>query len=105
MQALAVTARTPLIPQAQTVGDAGFNEVRADNFFSVYAPAGTPMPIVHQMNAAIAAAMRSPALADKLEAQGWVPLFESPEEFSASLKQERQAWAAFIRRNGIKPEQ
>lgn len=105
MHVLAVTARTPLIPQVQTLGEAGFNEVRADNFFSVYAPVATPMPIVQQLNGAIAAAMRTPALAEKLETQGWVPVFESPEEFSASLKQERQAWAAFIRRNDIKPEQ
>ncbi|HEU4476166.1 MAG TPA: tripartite tricarboxylate transporter substrate binding protein [Methyloceanibacter sp.] len=105
MHALAVTARTALIPQAETMGDAGFNDVRADNFFSVYAPAGTSVTIVNQLNAAIAAAMRSPALAERLEAQGWVPVFESPEQFSASLKRERQSWAAFIRRNGIKPEQ
>ena len=105
MHALAVTAPTPLLPQVQTLGDAGFNELRADNFFSVYAPAGTPMSVVHQLNAAIATAMRLPALAEKLEAQGWIPVFESPEEFSASLKRERQAWAGFIRRNGIKPEQ
>jgi tripartite-type tricarboxylate transporter receptor subunit TctC len=62
------------------------------------------MPIVHRLNAAIGAAMRSQALAEKLETQGWIPVFESPEEFSVSLKRERQAWAAFIRRNGIKPE-
>jgi tripartite-type tricarboxylate transporter receptor subunit TctC len=105
MHPLAVTAKTKLIPQAQTLGDAGFKDVRADNFFSVYAPAGTPTSIINRLNAAIGAAMRSPAVVAKLEAQGWTPVFESPAQFAASVKREREAWAAFIRRNGIKADQ
>lgn len=105
MHPLAVTAKTKLIPQAQTLGDAGFKDVRADNFFSVYAPAGTPTSIIGRLNAAIGSAMRSPALAEKLEAQGWTPVFESPAQFAASVKRERDEWAAFIRRNGIKVDQ
>jgi tripartite-type tricarboxylate transporter receptor subunit TctC len=50
-------------------------------------------------------AMKSPALAQKLEAQALVPVFDTPEQFAASLKKERDAWAAFIRRNGIVQEQ
>jgi tripartite-type tricarboxylate transporter receptor subunit TctC len=105
IHALAVTAKTQLLPQAQTLGEAGFKDVRADNFFSVYAPAGTPMSVVNRLNAAIGSAMRSPALAAKLQVQGWLPVFESAAEFAASLRKEREDWAAFIGRNGIKLDQ
>ena len=105
MHPLAVTAKTKLIPQAPTLGDAGFKDVRADNFFSVYAPAGTPTSIIDRLNAAIGSAMRSPTLAAKLEAQGWTPVFETPAQFAASVKRERKRWAAFIRRNGITADQ
>jgi hypothetical protein len=32
-----------------------------------------------------------------------VPVFDTPAEFAASLKKERDGWAQFIRRNGIEP--
>jgi tripartite-type tricarboxylate transporter receptor subunit TctC len=94
-----------LLPETQTLADAGLEGVKAENFFSVYAPAGTPSPIIERANAEIAHAMRSPALAARLEGQAWLPVFESPAEFAASLKREREQWAAFIRRNGISLEQ
>jgi tripartite-type tricarboxylate transporter receptor subunit TctC len=105
MNALAVTAKTPLLPEIQTLADAGLGAVNAENFFSIYAPAGTPARIVERMNAEIARAMRSSALATRFEAQTWLPVFESPAEFAESLKREREQWAAFIQRNGIRLEQ
>ena len=38
-------------------------------------------------------------------AEALVPVFDTPEQFAASLKKERELWAAFIRRNGIVQEQ
>ena len=49
--------------------------------------------------------MKSPALAEKLEAQAMVPVFDTPAAFAVSLKKEREAWAAFIQRNRIVVEQ
>lgn len=49
--------------------------------------------------------MRTPAVAEKLNAQALVPVFDTPEEFGATLKRERERWAAFIRRNNIEPDQ
>ena len=69
--------------------------------FSVAVPAGTPDAIVRRLSAEIAKAMKSPALADKLEPQGLVPVFDTPEQAAASLKQEREGWAVFIQRNGL----
>jgi tripartite-type tricarboxylate transporter receptor subunit TctC len=102
--ALAVNQRTPLLPGVPTLAEAGF-PVEVFTSFSVVAPAGTPAAVVHRMSAEIARAMKSPALSEKLQAQALVPVFDTPEQFAADLKKERDGWAAFIRRNGIVQEE
>ena len=104
--ALALNEKTPLLPGVPTFKELGYPAV--DNVFtsfSVVAPAGTPGAIIQRLSAEIARAMRSPALADKLEPQGLVPVFDTPESAAASLKKERDGWAAFIRRNNIQQEE
>lgn len=93
--ALAVTEPVPQLPATPTVPGAGYVS------FSMVAPAGTPPGIVQRMSAEVIKAMRSPGLKEKLEALGYVPVFDTPEEFAASLKKERQMWADVIRRNNI----
>ena len=104
LRALAVTQATPLLPGVPTLDMAGF-ALEVFTSFSVVAPAGTPTPVVGRMAAEIARAMRSPAIAEKLNAQVLVPVFDTPEQFAASLKKERDGWAAFIRRNAIQSNQ
>ena len=100
LRVLAVTQATAQLPGAPTFADAGF-PLEVVTSFSVVAPAGTPAPIMQRFSAEIARAMRSPAVAEKLDAQVLVPVFDTPEQFAASLQKEREGWAAFIRRNGI----
>lgn len=102
--AIAVNQRTPLLPGVPTLAEAGF-PIEVFTSFSVVAPAGTPRAIVQRMSAEIVKAMKSSALGDKLQAQALVPVFDTPEEFAADLKKERDGWAAFIRRNGIAQEE
>ena len=103
--ALAVNQKAKSLPNVPTIAEAGWPKVEVWTSFSVLAPAGTPPPVVKRLSAAIGAAMKSPALAERLEAQALVPVFDTPEEFAASLKKEREHWAAFIRRNNITPDQ
>jgi len=103
--ALAINVRSPLLPNTPTVAEAGIPGVEISNSFSVLMPAGTPRPIVARLAGAMARVMKNPALAQKLEGQALVPVSDTPEQFAASLKKEREQWAAFIRRNGIVQEQ
>jgi tripartite-type tricarboxylate transporter receptor subunit TctC len=104
LRALAVTQATAQLPGVPTFADAGF-PLDVVTSFSVVAPAGTPAPIVQRFATEIGRAMRSAPVAEKLNAQVLVPVFDTPEEFAASLKKERDGWAAFIRRNGIEADQ
>ena len=48
--------------------------------------------------------MKSASMAEKLDQQVLVPVFDTPEQFAASLKKERDGWAEFIRRNNVMPD-
>lgn len=103
LRALAVTQSTPLLRGVPTLAEAGF-PLDVFTSFSVVAPSGTPAAVIQRMASEIAAAMHSGAVADKLAQQMLVPVFDTPAEFAASLKKERENWAQFIRRNGIQPD-
>jgi len=102
---LAINEHSSLLPTTPTPAASGISGVEIANSFSLLAPAGTPPAIVKRLSEETLKAMRSPVLGQKLEAQALVPVFDTPEQFAASLKKERDAWAAFIRRNGIVQEQ
>src|SRR3989475_3881347 len=104
LRALAVTQSTTLLPGTPTFAEAGFpREVITS--VSGGAPAGTPAPALPPIPSEVGRAVRSRPVAEKLEAQVLVPVFDTPEQFAASLKKERDGWADFIRRNGIQPDQ
>ena len=99
---LAISERLPAHPKLLTFAEARFPSVRPNNYFSLLAPAGTPPAIVSRLSSEVNAAMHKPAVAAKLEQLGLLPVFDTPESFAKTLKEERATWAAFIRRNGIK---
>jgi tripartite-type tricarboxylate transporter receptor subunit TctC len=104
LQALAITDRSPLLPKVPTLAEAGVPGLRAFTAFSVLAPAKTPPAVVRRLAAEIAKAMKSPATAHKLEQQALLPVFDTPEQFAAALKDEQQMWGSFIREQRIEPD-
>jgi tripartite-type tricarboxylate transporter receptor subunit TctC len=101
---LAVTYRAPSLPGVPTLGELGYPDSDVNAVFSVVAPAGVSRAIVRRMNAAINAAMKTPWLAQKLEETMFIPVFETPEQFAATLTKDRAAWKAIFKRLGIKRE-
>jgi len=103
--ALAVSERTTLLPGVPTVAEAGFPVSAVHASFMVAAPTGTPNPIIGRLNSEINRYMKIPAVTERLESQGLVPRYGTPEEFGVMLKREREMWAAAIKRMGIKAEE
>jgi tripartite-type tricarboxylate transporter receptor subunit TctC len=102
--ALAVTTKTPHLPATPTLAEAGYPKIQTYVSFMVVAPAGTRPAIVQRLSAEIINTMKSPKFRERLDALGYVPAFDTPDEFAASLKKERQMWADIIRRNNITAE-
>jgi len=101
VRALAVTERTPQLPGTPTLAESGYPKIEAYASFSVVAPTGTLPAIVQRLSAEIIKVMKSPAIRERLEGQGFIPVLDTPDAFAASLKKERQMWAEVIRRNNI----
>ena len=104
LQALSITDKSALLPTVPTFTEAGFPGFKAFTAFSVLVPAKVPPALVKRLAAEIAKAMKNPANATKLEQQALLPVFDTPEQFAASLKEEQQNWAVFIKQHNIVPE-
>lgn len=102
--ALAVNQKTPLLPNVPTLADAGYPGVRAWTSFSVMAPAKVPPAVVKRLGEEVGKALRNPALVQRLEQQALIPVHDTPEEFAAELRKEREHWGSFIRKNNIQPD-
>ena len=102
--ALAITDKSALLPNVPSFAEAGFPGIKAFTAFSVLVPAKVPPALVKRIAAEIAKAMKNPATATKLEQQALLPVFDTPEQFAASLKEEQANWGAFIRQHHIVPE-
>jgi tripartite-type tricarboxylate transporter receptor subunit TctC len=102
--ALAVNQKTPLLPNVPTLDEAGYPGVRAWTSFSVMAPAKVPPAIVKRLGDEVGKALRNPAVVQRLEQQALIPVHDTPQEFAADLRKEREHWGAFIRRNNIQAE-
>ena len=68
LRALAITSprRSAIMPEIPTTAEAGFPPLVADNSYALFAPAGTPAPILARLHDATVAALRLPDVRDRL---------------------------------------
>ncbi len=102
--ALAITDKSKLLPTVPTFAEAGLPKYPAFTSFSVMLPAKTPQAIVNRLALEIGKAMKDPTNVNKLEQQALLPVFDTPEQFSASLRDEQLMWGNFIRQHNIQPD-
>jgi tripartite-type tricarboxylate transporter receptor subunit TctC len=104
MIGLAVTSarRIAALPDLPTVAESGLPGFEVAAWFGVFAPAGTPKPIVDRLSAEIRKAVAAPEVRQRLIDLGAEPLGSTPEEFSAFVKSEYARWGVLIKEAGIK---
>jgi tripartite-type tricarboxylate transporter receptor subunit TctC len=101
---LAVTSlqRDPALPGVPTVAEQGIPGFEALAWWGMFAPARTPPAIVQRINAEVAAALRDPAIRDRLVGQGMNLLASAPEELARFLDPQMTRWAGVVREYGIR---
>ena len=105
LKAVAVTSaqRSGAMPEVPTIEEAGpLKGFDASSWFGLLAPAGTPPDIVKAIQRETAKALNSPAIKEKLLAQGAIPSGNTPEEFTALIDAEIKKWAPVVKNSGAR---
>lgn len=107
MTALALlnNIRTPLLPDAPTLADTGYTGPPSQTWYGLFAPPGTPKAIVDRLNAEVRRAFTDKEFVDRhVIGRGQVPAVNSPEEFAAEIKSDRQTAAQVVKASGLEPQ-
>jgi tripartite-type tricarboxylate transporter receptor subunit TctC len=101
---LGVTTRSRVsaVAEVPTISEAGLPGFESITWFGLFGPKGLDSEIVNRINAAVKAALETPAVRDRLVALGNTPRWESPEQFRATVKADRAKWATVVRQVGAK---
>ncbi len=95
--AVETAQRIQSLPQVPTVAESGYPGFQAAGWYGLLAPAGTPQPIVAQLNAALREMVDKPDFTQWLRQQGMEPQTDTPEGFGRYIGQEKDKWAQVIK--------
>ncbi len=97
--------RSPLAPEIPTFKEVGYTKHIAATFFGIFAPAGTPKPIIDRLNAAIVAVESKPDFQQKfLVSRGLTPVLESADQFAKELVADRAEGLSVVKASGLYPD-
>jgi tripartite-type tricarboxylate transporter receptor subunit TctC len=102
VRALAVTTekRVAGAPDLPTIGETipGFS---VEGWQGLFAPAGTPRPIVDKLAAEVKHMFEQPAVVDSLKKVGGEPESMTPDAFAAFIAAERPKWRDVVKASGV----
>ncbi|HTQ75139.1 MAG TPA: tripartite tricarboxylate transporter substrate binding protein [Burkholderiales bacterium] len=106
LRALAVAgpSRLALLPGVPTTAEAGLPGVEAIVWNGIFAPAGTPQPVLQILHREIVKAYNAPDVKKQVQDTGGDVVADTPEEFAAFVRAEGAKWTKVIRDANIKPE-
>jgi tripartite-type tricarboxylate transporter receptor subunit TctC len=106
VKAYAVTTKQRLktLPDVPTVDESGLKGFEVTVWHGIWAPHGTPKPIIDKLSKALQAALRDPAIIARFAELGTEPVPQdqaTPAALSAHLKSEIAKWAPIIKKAGV----
>ena len=106
LRALAVSSakRSSALPDTPTLRELGYH-IEGSAWYGLLAPARTPPEVIAKLNAALVAAIKSAAVAERLRSLGVEPTGTTAPEFAAILKNDYERWGAVIRASGFRADE
>ena len=96
--------RSPLLPEAPTMEEAGLRSLSITPWGGVFGPANMPKDIVARLSRELAVVLKRPQVREAFQKLAFEPKSSTPEELSGILKQQIEAWTSAAREAGIQPE-
>jgi tripartite-type tricarboxylate transporter receptor subunit TctC len=96
--------RLAAFPDIPTIAESGVPGFEATQWYGLLVPAATPRDIVAKIQRDAAAALRDPAVGERLASEGAEPVGSTPEQFGAFIRSEIDLWGKVIRATGMKVE-
>ena len=104
MLAVTTAKRSPAVPEAPTIAEAGVPGYEATLWYGIVAAARTPEPILARVSRELDKALRVRDIIEKLSSQGVEPYYTGPKDFAARIRDEIPKWARVITDSGMRPE-
>jgi tripartite-type tricarboxylate transporter receptor subunit TctC len=100
MRGLAISGnrRAAAFPDVPTFAELGYDKFKANAWFALFAPAGTPKEIIVQLNADVNQALAVAGVQDRFKALSIDPVGGTPEDLRALLSEEIETWARLFKR-------
>jgi tripartite-type tricarboxylate transporter receptor subunit TctC len=104
LRPIAVTAlkRQPQAPEVPTVDESGLPGFEISVWYGFAVQSATPKPVVQKLNAAIAQALRVPAVAERLQSLGLTIVADSPEDFARFVASESEKMRRLVQVSGAR---
>ena len=102
-RALAVLSadRQALMPNVPTFRELGYPDIVGETWYGVFAPAGTPKPVVDKLSAALRKITSSPSFVDSMRKIGNEAKSGSPADLLATTQDQSKVWSGLIKRLNI----
>ena len=96
--------RSALMPDLPTIAETAVADYDLSGWIGLFAPAGTPRPIVEKLNAEVTKALNSPEVRTKLLDLGAEPSPMPVADYTAWVQQEVNKWTRLVKEAGIQPK-
>ena len=93
--------RAPVFPNVPSFKELGYTGMDDAGWFGVFAPAGTPKPIVDKISTDVRTVLLDPVLKERMGLLGLELTGSAPEDFAATVAKDYKKWGAVVVESGI----
>jgi tripartite-type tricarboxylate transporter receptor subunit TctC len=96
--------RTTVLPDVPTIAEAGVPGYEANNWWGIFAPAGTPPAVINRLHKELSAILTSAETQKRFSSEGAETVQMAPAEFGGFVVAETVKWARVVKEAGIRAE-
>jgi tripartite-type tricarboxylate transporter receptor subunit TctC len=101
---IAAATRSPDFPDVPTFAEQNVHNAESGFWMGIFAPAGTPFPIVQKIASAVEKALATPKVATRIKELGGDVVESDPDKATLQIKTELKKWADLMKEAGIQPQ-